>query len=182
MGPQVWLCTVTGTRKEGDQCHPTGRVREIACARGLICNQYFCGRPCVPGDPTTCPAHFVCAGGLNGPSCVPSCADTGCPPGEECLPSERDASYCARIVKGWNCFEKPCPAGQKCTESWVSAERTVSLSCETPCGPDKICPEGRTCLGAVCERTCSRSRPESCLPGERCAWYPVEKVWACAAE
>ncbi len=182
MGPLVSLCTITGTRKEGEQCHPTGRMREIACGPGLYCNQGFCGRACRPDELGSCPSGFRCAEGLDGHSCVPSCRETGCPAGLECIHSFPDASYCARIVEGWNCYETPCPEGQKCQGSWLTAERTVKLSCITPCGPDRVCPEGQTCVGATCKRLCSRSEPGSCHPGEACLWHPVEKVWGCESE
>lgn len=126
-------CVFVGTQQEGQPCFISGFTPEEACAPGLYCDGYHCGRPCELDAPAACPEGFVCRAGLDTPFCQPSCRDGDCAEGQECVVNSTGAASCMR-VNGADCQRSPCPEGQRCHVSYTPGARewTVNRRCETP--------------------------------------------------
>lgn len=133
-GPQVRLCVVHGLADEGAPCVSSFTFRrEVLCREDLLCNDGYCGRPCRPGPPGSCPTGFFCASSREGASCLPNCEGQACAQqGQQCVRFERERSMCAR-VQGANCQQQPCPEGTACNVSY-NPERPgeVSMECKAP--------------------------------------------------
>lgn len=118
-GPRVRLCLVRGLADEGAPCFPSFTLtREMVCREGLLCNNGYCGRPCQPDTPESCPRGSFCADNPGGASCLPTCEDGTCAQGQECVRFEREISVCARIL-GENCQRQPCPEDTRCSVGYV---------------------------------------------------------------
>lgn len=152
------------------------------CRPELLCNNLFCGRPCKLDTPATCPRGYVCRDGLNGPSCLPSCEESGCSEGKACVRIQhRDISFCAEVV-GENCQAKQCPQGRECNVVYTMRSEKVAMACALPCKDDSGCPTGFICSwGAYCERRCFPGLPDSCEPGTGCSQAnPERTLYACS--
>ena len=183
-GPLLRSCDVaSGERREGESC-PTGlSLKERACQSGLFCNEGWCGRPCKLEEPATCPEHFACRPGLEGPSCVPSCARQGCPAGQRCVDLDGVASQCGEVVGEW-CQEAGCPEGFRCAilerRATAMGSARMWMECAHPCGEAApTCPEGSRCMGDMCLRVCEQEKPQACRPGEACVKYPALDTGLC---
>lgn len=179
-GPR--LCVLVGTRKDGERCHdnPGPNAASEGCAVGLLCQIMFCGRPCRMDQPSSCGAGSKCREGLNGPSCMPSCEEHGCPEGKTCVPFLDDSVSVCAAISGVNCLEKPCPNGQEC-QYWVSrSSDVVPMGCATPCDDSAPCPGGFVCAFGYCERQCFPSLPDTCEPGTGCSETDRDRfLWSC---
>jgi hypothetical protein len=139
----------------------------------LICNAGFCGRPCSPGRSPACLEGSVCHHGNNEPACLPSCLQSGCSSGKQCIRISGDFSICA-TVHGQDCDKQPCSPGEECRHEvgfqW-NEEEVVDMSCARPCSEKegRLCPEGFICFNGYCARLCNEEIPGSCGAGERCA-------------
>lgn len=177
--PLLRRCVLEGTAREGEPCIERSNARADVCAQGLVCNG-FCGRPCQPGQPSNCPAGFLCGEGQNGPSCRPNCEGRTCPEGRQCVRYDSSLSVCAKI-RGENCQERACPDGQRCTKMTSSADReAIWMECIVPCDESTPCPTGSVCDSGACRRRCRPDAPDTCGPGLKCAEYPIEKLWLCS--
>ena len=163
-------CVNHGERQAGEKCEEMAINREQACARGLICNQ-VCGSPCGLSQPESCPQGSVCRDGPNGPMCLPSCHEGGCPAGTECIQIKGDISTCAQVV-GHNCQKTPCPAGQDCQPLFDSLLDVVGLRCMTPCSDESACPTGSACVYGHCRQRCQPGDAGGCGPNEVCTVFP----------
>jgi hypothetical protein len=112
-GPLVRACVDPGWRKEGEACVLAMGPEKNTCARGLRCNDGWCGRPCDLDDSGSCPEGFFCRDGLNGPSCMPTCEGRNCSEGQQCVPMEDGVSVCVKLL-GEDCRRTPCPEGLQC--------------------------------------------------------------------
>lgn len=170
-GEVLKRCLLVGDRREGESCVRFSKKYAEACARGLLCDGW-CGRPCEPEVPGSCPEGFFCPreGGPEGPSCLPSCEARGCPPGQACIRFGQGASVCS-VVRGTNCQQLPCPEAQVCqTHTLPRRAGVVWMRCELPCSNDGLsCPEGSVCRFQRCVRACGPDSPGTCGPGEKCA-------------
>lgn len=162
-------CIPVGIRRAGEECEPRPRHSQEACERGLRCEAY-CGSPCQPEQPGSCPEGFFCKDSLAGAICWPSCKERGCPEGQQCIDRGDSASLCARI-EGPNCLQTPCPEDQTCAVMTKPSRPHVAWTyCHIRCGPGKPdCPEGMICyFGRSCEQPCEPQGPNVCLPGQSC--------------
>ncbi len=169
-GEVLKRCLLVGERREGETCAPFSKKYAMACARGLLCDGW-CGRPCQPDQPESCPEGFFCPrkGGPGGPSCLPTCEERGCVAGQECIRFREDVSVCV-AVHGTNCQQSPCPEGQTC-EMRSRPERPgkVWMRCVSGCSKEGApCPEGFFCLSERCVRACDPDASGICGPGEKC--------------
>jgi hypothetical protein len=180
-GPAIRHCTLVGDQKEGDTCFEMPSSRDEACERELLCQEGRCGRPCRLEEPTRCPEGFFCHEGLNGPSCLPTCAGRSCPEGQECVRLEKGMSVCAE-VHGQNCRRTPCPGEQECfvwnpidhpSEVWM----TCLLDCDEK-NPSS-CPEGFVCEMSYCRKACDPAVPGACGPHYKCYRYSERYAWTC---
>jgi len=182
--PPIQLCVVQGVRKEGEHCANFPVHEEHGCQPGLICNSGFCGRPCRPDGPPSCPDGFTCHPGNNDPACLPSCLRSGCPPDKQCVRMSGELAVCA-VVHGHDREQQPCSPGEVCRRVYSPQWRSqaVNMWCALPCGgkEDDRCPQGSVCLEGYCERTCSEGIPGSCNPGEHCTRVltPDQKLAVC---
>ncbi|WP_395835085.1 hypothetical protein [Archangium violaceum] len=174
-------CALEGDRQEGEGCELLSGTHASACAPGLFCKGW-CGRPCQPEVPGSCPEGFFCPreGGPDGPSCLPSCEARGCPPGQACIRFSEGASVCA-VVHGTNCQQSPCPEAHVCeTRTLPDRAGTVWMRCEAPCSNNGVsCPEGSFCRSRRCVRACHPDSPGTCGPGEKCEPLHDSTRWAC---
>jgi hypothetical protein len=183
-GELLRRCILEGARQEGDACRRLSQKREQACARGLLCDQW-CGRPCRPEKPGSCPEGFFCPPdrGPAGSSCLPTCEERGCPPGQSCVRFDNGSSVCA-VVHGPPCQQTPCPEEQFCaTHTVPGVAGKVWMRCEASCstqGPP--CPEGSFCFGDRCLRTCDLETPGHCGPGEKCAKLRDSSLAVCLVD
>lgn len=171
-----------GERPEGDPCVVGYTYPEDRCARGLLCNRGWCGRPCRLQEATDCPEGFFCQQGADGASCVPTCETQGCPEGLQCAREAGGISVCAQL-RGNDCPEDSCPEGSQCTFNnlrFVDAGLALRLECIAPCGAGRpACPSGRTCVASRCLRTCDPQGPDTCFPEERCVYRVDLSVALC---
>lgn len=170
-GEIIKKCTMEGNRREGESCEPFSRKYANACAAGLLCNTW-CGRPCEPDEPRSCPEGFFCPlkAGPQGSSCLPTCESHGCPSGQECIRFRDGVSVCS-VVRGTNCQRASCPEAQSCeTGTLPRRPGLVWMRCESPCSADgPSCPEGFVCHLGSCLRTCEPGVEGACGPDEKCA-------------
>lgn len=180
-GPLVRTCVVRGTAKEGEPCVSTFTFeQEAVCRPGLLCNAY-CGRPCQPDTPGSCPEGSICLKGSEGPSCMPTCEGRACSEGQECVRFKDGFSVCARIW-GDNCQRQACPEGTSCSVGYLPGRPgEVQLECTQRCGAKHPpCPEGTFCEHHECRRPCDREDPGACGPKETCAYNPRTRRSYCA--
>jgi hypothetical protein len=183
-GSVARLCVVEGTQEEGEQCDDFPLKDKWGCRPGLICNSGFCGRPCHPNEPATCPEGYVCQEGTTLPACLPSCLRGGCPPEKQCVRIRGEFSVCA-TVRGQDCDKQPCAPGEECQRvpgrPWRA--KVVDKWCAIPCSEEKgkLCPAGSACIDSYCARLCEEGAQGTCPPGERCAriFGPGEAFTAC---
>jgi len=170
-GPVFQLCLVQGTQREGERCEHFHLKENRGCQPGLVCDSGFCGRPCDPNRPSTCPEGSVCHREANLPACLPSCLKSSCPPETQCIRIAGDFSVCA-TVRGRDCDKQPCPPGEECQRElgyrWQS--QVVKMWCASPCNEKegRLCPAGWACLDTFCTRLCGEGSPETCPLGEQC--------------
>jgi len=179
-GPLVRSCVVRGSAKEGEPCSSSFTFRQGAvCRPGLVCNGY-CGRPCQPGAPESCPEGALCLEGSEGPSCMPTCEGRSCPEGQECVHIKDGSSVCARIW-GDNCQRQACPEGTTCSVGYLPGRPgEVRMNCTQWCGADHPpCSEGSVCEHGECRRPCERDNPSACGPKETCGYNPRTKRSLC---
>lgn len=167
----IRVCSLVGSRQEGEMCHAWTRDPEYGCERGLLCHTR-CGRPCEPGDPSTCPEGFFCEEARAGAACQPTCEGRTCPEGQRCIGVGGKRSLCAK-VHGRDCQSEPCGPGQQCSVSaYPRPAREVWMQCTQTCGLEgkPPCPEGSVCEDNQCLTRCS---PDSrCAEGFKCAGPP----------
>ncbi|OJT25762.1 hypothetical protein BO221_07875 [Archangium sp. Cb G35] len=121
---------------------------------GFRCNAGWCGRSCQPDEPTSCPQGFFCREGIDGHSCLPTCEETGCSNGQECVSLGEGISVCA-VVRGNNCQKVPCSEGGLCSV-WPPRYEDSRLELKMACsrvscsdgGP--ACPPGTSCVQGLC--------------------------------
>jgi hypothetical protein len=176
----VHSCSLIGIRQEGERCAVLARSLRTGCARGLLCQAGWCGRPCRLDDPSSCPAGFFCSEGRDGPpSCLPTCEGRPCPEGQQCLPRGEGASVCMR-VHGPDCRETPCPKDHACRviappqRPWE-----VRTECRQLCDKKSSCPEGTICLRFECRKVCDPQNPSTCGPGLTCGQHSPSDPWYC---
>lgn len=177
----VRTCVPAGRRKEGEPCRSAIGLPGQACARGLQCN-LFCGRPCVPGVPLTCPDGFFCQDSVDGASCLPTCERTGCPGGQECVPMGKGGSICTFVV-GENCERTPCRDGSSCRVGMPDPRdggTVTTLECVQRCGEGlPPCPEAFLCWKGSCRRSCDPASPDACGLNRACRPVPHEQRGIC---
>lgn len=179
-GPPVRLCVMAGIRKAGERCQEFPLNRDAACDAALRCNFTFCGRPCQPSAPSSCPENHTCLDHqAQGPSCVPSCPPTGCPEGKQCIRMRGDFSLCGHL-DGDDCHAHPCPQGQECGWELSSTSVTVRKWCFQPCDQARPCPEGLACFHGECRTPCDQDGPDTCEPPLQCYYYPQDKLAFCS--
>lgn len=164
-GAQVRRCIFAGVRKEGERCRDFPTSPRNACEPGLLCNWFFCGRPCSHDGTSSCPRGSTCYDGWAGASCVPTCGPHDCPPGQQCI-RIKDAFSACGILVGEDCDAVPCPPGQQCIKR-IGATKHIGMSCVTKCAQDGSCPEGFFCERRTCRRKC-RPDANNCAPYEEC--------------
>lgn len=174
--PIVRICKATGSRKEGERCHPDAARRNESCGPGLLCLRHHCGRFCRLDDPKSCPRGTVCTGSRNGSACVPCCAPGTCPSEKQCIPLEEGLAVCGTVVT-INCDLTPCPEGQLCDRSMVGMKDRVAMRCLPSCAPDKPCAAGSYCSDGRCVPTCQKDA--DCAPLEECAPIPDLRLSLC---
>jgi hypothetical protein len=170
-GRSIHYCVVQGVRKEGERCDRYPTDEESGCQPGLRCNSGLCGRPCSPGRSSDCPEGFVCHPWNNIPACLPSCLQSGCPSGKQCIRVSGEFSLCATL-HGQDCDKQPCPPGEECVRQlgYQFGEKAVDMWCALPCSEKegRLCPEGFHCYNGDCARVCNDEIPESCGAGKEC--------------
>lgn len=180
--PLVWRCVPVGLREEGELCVEIASNREGACGPGLRCGgkSGFCGRACRLGDESSCPTHFFCVDDMPEPICLPSCAQRGCPEGQDCIHHEEGASACARVI-GPRCQQTPCPRGQECKFIHsVELPDRIWSECEQRCGDHfPPCPDAQVCDGWSCKQPCDPKGPNTCDDGYRCFQRRPSSPWVC---
>lgn len=179
-GPLVRLCVVQGLADEGTLCFPSFTFkREMVCRPGLLCNTY-CGRPCQPGEPESCPEGSSCMEGSEGPSCMPHCEEDACAEGQQCVRLEKGFSVCAQI-RGENCQSQSCPEGTSCHVRYLSGRpRQIQLECIRKCGDGHpACPNGTVCEQGDCRRPCDPADANACGLHASCTWFPITKRRLC---
>lgn len=185
-GPWVRQCVLLGDRAEGQRCYETPPRPEDACRRGLLCaGDGWCGRPCSPEEPASCPEGSFCADVEPEPACLPSCEARGCPPGQECLRSQGDGASTCAVVHGHNCQNSPCPEGFSCEDYLVPRRPGEAwVRCAQRCGSpeDPPCSSGEVCHRIFCERACSPEQPNACGVGFHCIQMPEDGPWLCKPE
>ncbi len=185
-GPWVRLCVAPGIREEGERCRRTPSNKEEACGPGLLCaGDGWCGRPCGQNVPAPCPEGSFCSEVGPEPACLPTCAERGCPTGQECIRSREDGASTCAVVHGQNCQRTPCPPGLVCQDyliperpgrAWLQCEQ----DCRDPKGPP--CPEGTLCYLFTCTQRCSPEQPDTCGEGYTCAQGLQTPSWVCLPE
>ena len=171
-GPRIQRCVLAGRLGEGESCQRLPRSPREACETGLICNYFFCGRPCKVEDPGSCPSGYRChPSNDETPSCVPTCEQARCPQGRECVRLPNELAICG-VLKTPSCVEAACPNGEEC-HARIQRD-SVFMGCARPCDPAnaRSCPEGWVCgeraSGSYCYRPCRE--PKDCQGGSVCDW------------
>ncbi len=171
VGPHVVrLCGIEGRAKQGERCWKLSNQQESGCEPGLVCASGWCGRPCQPQEPRSCPEGFFCGTeDVEGPACLPSCEGQSCPDGQRCVRLKHGASICARVL-GMDCQQEPCPEEQECSVALPAKhEREVRMRCVRPCGEQAPpCPEGFACAAERCLQRCGPGVAGTCSPEEKC--------------
>jgi hypothetical protein len=185
-GPLVRYCIPPGMRKEGESCVPIPRTPDKACMSGLLCGDGWCGRPCQPDKPSSCPEGFFCADTIPGPACRPTCDGRACPEGQQCIHDTGGASACA-VVYGQNCEQKPCAEGRKCMAVFAPGKENpgqhVWMECFPQCNKGlPPCPDGFMCEGRTCRKACDPNGPNVCDPGYSCQSRYAQQPWLCQSD
>jgi hypothetical protein len=179
------VCSLVGSRKEGEECLEHASSADYACEKDLLC-QGRCGRPCQMEEPSSCPEGFFCHGGTDGPSCLPTCEGRTCPEGQRCVVldrprlQDRHVSLCARMY-GQDSGQNPCPQGQRCVQrDYPEHPGSVWMECISPCGGGAPpCPEGTVCAMSQCLESCTPEDPSTCTPGFVCHRKTDQEPWRC---
>ncbi len=66
---------------------------------------------------------------------------------------------------GANCDESPCGVDQICRKA-AGLSDIIAMRCVQQCTADKPCPDGYSCEGGECLRTCKKD--SDCGPWESC--------------
>lgn len=185
-GAPIRVCSLTGMRKEGEECMEHSPSNDSACEKGLLC-QSRCGRPCRPEEPSSCPEGFFCQEGpADGPSCLPTCEGRTCPDGQRCVTLDnpslegRHASICATVY-GRDCQQNPCPQDQRCLlQDYPQPVDAVWMQCLSGCGQGAPpCPQGTVCHQYECHKSCTPEDASSCEPGFTCHRKTAKEPWRC---
>jgi len=186
-GPRLRMCIRQGERREGEQCDLYPIHAKDACMAGLFCREGWCGRACQREVPASCPEGFFCSNSAEGPVCLPTCEERGCPEGQQCVrfnkASSDRVSACVK-VRGENCQQTSCAQDQKCMVLRVP-ERPgeVEMSCATLCDRGRPpCPEGLICHRLFCRRPCDPKRTAACGPDRECQQIDGDGPWVCPLE
>lgn len=151
---KIQMCVLAGPQDQGEPCEEIPETREQACKADLVCYPYSCSRICLPGGPPCSPGFFCHLNGVP-PACLPTCAESGCPQGESCvpLPGYEPASMCARIV-GDPCTDRPCPPNHYCdySISKLAVHQPLPMHCLPTCENKEPCPPGLECVVGQCMR------------------------------
>jgi hypothetical protein len=163
------MCRVRGTGREGDFCRSPPRDSHESCIEALRCNYGFCGRPCDPFDPETCPTGTRCRDSGEGPSCVPSCRGVTCPADTECAWIDADFAICAEST-GEHCDVHPCKPGMLCLARYrqIPQHPTVETRCVVACSETAPCTAGQFCDDGECAMPC-RLGGNDCPAGMTCS-------------
>lgn len=186
-GPLVRLCLPRGTLEEGAICSFFPRKPENNCRPGLSCNFGHCGRPCRLDDPLSCPRGTFCREETGQTSCAPTCLETGCPSGLDCIPhrpwipKQAPLSLCVKVI-GRNCFKEPCQDGQECYTQYNESLMTAATWCITRCDATHPCANGETCYNGLCLRRCRLDVPTDCAPYETCGTFDFYGSHFCTRE
>jgi len=173
IGSPLRLCLPRGVGAEGARCSPFPQKATEACQKGLLCNYGYCGRKCRPGQPADCPRGTFCREYLGETSCAPTCLETGCPSGLECISpvdSEEKLSFCVKVV-GDGCLKSPCPPGEECIKDLAASLQTLSASCIARCSGAAPCAHGDTCYEGYCRRRCNIDVSGDCGPDYVCTRF-----------
>lgn len=184
-GDPLRVCSLVGSRQEGEECLEHASTTDYACAKDLLC-QGRCGRPCQVDEPSSCPKGFFCHEGAEGPSCLPTCEGRTCPEGQQCVVLERprlqgrQVSRCATVY-GQDCGQNPCLQGQHCLQhEFPRHPEAVWMECSPHCGENAPpCPEGTVCAMRQCLESCAPEDPSACAPGFVCHRKTVQEPWRC---
>lgn len=173
-------CSPLGVQREGEPCDLYPDTQQRGCAPGLFCEKGWCGRPCVLTDPASCPEHFFCGQGVNGPTCLPTCRGRSCPEGEQCVAFGERTSICAKL-HGQDCEQTHCSSGQVCSTEGISDHAdAVWRTCRTLCDKTRsTCSEGSVCHIFRCRQSCEPEGPDVCGPDRHCARRWPEDPWTC---
>jgi len=170
IGPPVRLCLPRGVAAEGARCSTFPLTTAEACQPGLLCNYGYCGRKCRIGQPADCPRGTFCREYLGETSCAPTCLETGCPSGLECVSpvdSEEKLSLCVKVVSD-GCLKNPCPPGEECIKELAPSRQTLAASCIARCSGEASCARGDTCHKGYCRHPCRIGVPGDCGPDYVC--------------
>jgi hypothetical protein len=181
-GPLVRFCVPIGRRKEGERCYELPASKDAACASGLVCAGQggWCARPCRSDVPGTCPEGFRCVSTALEPVCFPTCEETGCPAGQQCIRHDEGGSACAEIY-GTNCQQTPCPEKRECDVDQVPEQPgKVWMACRERCGEGlPECSQGKVCDGWRCKPACTPQDLAGCGEGYRCEKRKPDRPDAC---
>ncbi|SEM24642.1 hypothetical protein SAMN05444354_113179 [Stigmatella aurantiaca] len=184
-GPVVNLCVPIGPRRQGERCSTLSRRGDVACIEELRCGgrQGWCGSRCSLHEDGSCPKGFFCADMNPEPLCLPTCQQTGCPEGQQCIRYDDGVSACAEVY-GDNCQQSSCPSTQECrVRDFRVNPAAVWLACTTSCkGKGAVCPAGHVCLGYSCEPSCQPDAPGACGEGFRCIQRREGSPWRCVPD
>jgi len=176
LGTLVRLCLNKGTQDEGGSCNYFPLKSTEGCKPGLSCSFGTCTKPCRPDQPSDCPRGTFCTEYFGQKSCLPTCLETGCPAGTECVrPFDQEEddrfSLCLKVV-GSSCLHTPCPQGEKCHRE-TKLSHGLSAWCMSPCDAHHPCAQGNICFEHFCHRVCQADAPPSaCPPEQECIAEP----------
>lgn len=180
----VRLCGGLGTVQEGEWCVKLPQHKDQGCAPGLVCVAGDCARRCQLQDPRSCPTGFACMDmDAEGPVCLHSCEESGCPEGQRCVQLSKGNSVCAQ-VHGKDCqHDEPCPAPRTC-DVYMGAESrrgNAWMQCRLPCDKEvPSCPQDSACSASRCHRRCTKATEASvCEPFEHCSIKPGAEDGVC---
>lgn len=176
----IRVCSLQGSRKEGELCEKLPRLLVDGCEKGLICSG-FCGRPCSLEQPSSCPEGYVCKEGDHAPSCVPTCEGRACPAGQRCVSLMGGHGSVCMTVHGQDCELNPCPQGMYCTRStYPTTPGKIWMQCLRRCGRSTApCPEDSACFLFQCRQACNPEGPPVCEPGFACGRNQPGQPWVC---
>ncbi|ATB41869.1 hypothetical protein CYFUS_007345 [Cystobacter fuscus] len=180
----VRVCGAMGTQKEGEWCLKVPFDQDSACAPGLVCAAFSCGRRCRPQDPQGCSPGFACLDvDAEGPVCLPSCDGMSCPEGQRCVQLRKGGSLCVQ-VHGRDCqHDELCPEPQVCDVFLGARPRhdEAWMECVLPCVEDgPSCPSGMVCYAKRCRQLCSKqNEARVCAPRESCHVEPGTTSGVC---
>jgi hypothetical protein len=174
-------CRIRGTGREGEPCRSPAKEIHESCLEALRCNYGFCGRPCEPETPESCPVGTRCRDSGEGPACVPACTTGTCGAPAQCAAVDPDFTVCA-IPIGDRCDLHACRPGMVC-RAWYRQQRTATLEtrCVIPCVASKDCSAGQFCDEGECATPC-RLAAADCPSGMFCAAAVSGDASRCWAE